>query len=50
MKTKLSISLDRALLARAEALIEEGRFRNKSHVLEYALKILMTKENKEELK
>jgi len=38
MKVKLSISMDKALVKEAEEVIEEGRFRNKSHIVEYALK------------
>ncbi len=38
MKTKLSISMDEGLLKEIEAHLEEGSFRNKSHIIEYALK------------
>lgn len=48
MKTKLSISMDEKLLKEAEVEINEGRFRNKSHIVEYALKSFLKKENKKE--
>ena len=38
MKAKLSITIEKDLEQEAEKVIEEGRFRNKSHLLEYALK------------
>jgi len=41
MKIKLSITVDHDLVKQAEAHIEEGRFRNKSHILEYALKTFL---------
>jgi len=44
MKTKLSISMDEKLLKEAEEAINEGRFRNKSHIVEYALKIFLRRE------
>ncbi len=44
MKTKLSISMDKELVRKAELIISEGKFRNKSHIVEYALKRFMEKE------
>ena len=44
MKTKLSISMDKELVKQAEDAIYEGRFRNKSHIVEYALKSFLRKE------
>lgn len=41
MKTKLSISMDKELVKLAEAKINEGSFRSKSHIIEYALKSLL---------
>lgn len=41
MKTKLSISLEEELVQQIEGIIQEGRFRNKSHILEYALKCFL---------
>lgn len=38
MKSKLSVSIDRNLIGVIEKLIGTGRFRNKSHVMEYSLK------------
>ncbi|MBU1202363.1 MAG: ribbon-helix-helix domain-containing protein [Nanoarchaeota archaeon] len=38
MKIKLSVSMDENVVRQAEEVIEEGRFRNKSHIIEYALK------------
>ena len=38
MKIKLSISMDEELMKLAEAQIKEGSFRNKSRIVEYALK------------
>lgn len=37
MKQKLSVSLNKATLDRVEALIQDGTFRNKSHVVEIAI-------------
>lgn len=38
MKIKLSVSMEKALVKKAEKIVNEGRFRNKSHIIEYALK------------
>ncbi|MBI1973053.1 ribbon-helix-helix protein, CopG family [Candidatus Woesearchaeota archaeon] len=38
MKIKLSISMEPEMVKKAEVLVKEGRFRNKSHIIEYALK------------
>ena len=46
MKQKLSISIEEELIKQLEEALAEGKFRNKSHVLEYALRQLL----KEELK
>jgi Arc/MetJ-type ribon-helix-helix transcriptional regulator len=43
MKTKLSISMDEELVKLAETIVKEGKFRNKSHIVEYALKKFMEK-------
>lgn len=37
MKQKLSVSLDKDLLKKIEMLVSTGRFRNKSHFVEYSL-------------
>ena len=41
MKEKLSISMDTRLVKSIESIVEEGRFRNKSHIIEYALKTFL---------
>lgn len=37
MKHKLSISIDRETLEEMEEVLVSGKFRNKSHVVEYAV-------------
>jgi len=37
MKTKLSITVDEDKVAVIEDIVSQGRFRNKSHIIEYAL-------------
>lgn len=37
MKDKISISIDNKNVREIERVVEEGRFRNKSHVIEYAV-------------
>lgn len=37
MKQKLSITIDEEKIEEIKKLIEEGRFRSKSHILEYSL-------------
>lgn len=46
MKSKLSITVDQPLVEEIEKRIAEGSFRNKSHVLEYALKCFLRGEGK----
>ncbi|MBR9693072.1 hypothetical protein GOV07_04035 [Candidatus Woesearchaeota archaeon] len=41
MKEKLSISMDYTLVRDIEGIVDEGRFRNKSHIIEYALKTFL---------
>lgn len=41
MKIKLSVSMEQDLVKQAEKIIQEGRFRNKSHIVEYALKLFL---------
>ena len=41
MKEKLSISMDHTLVRDIEGIVDEGRFRNKSHIIEYALKTFL---------
>jgi len=46
MKQKLSISIEKETIELVKELIKEGRFRNKSHILEYSLnKFLKGEEN-----
>ena len=46
MKQKLSITIEENTIKVLEKLLEEGRFRNKSHILEYSLnKFLKENEN-----
>ena len=37
MKAKLSIAMDALHVERIESLIQTGKFRNKSHAIEYAV-------------
>jgi len=37
MKQKMSISIERETVKLLEKLIEDGRFRNKSHLIEYSV-------------
>ncbi len=41
MKEKITISVEGSLLEKAQKEIVEGQFRNRSHILEYALKKLL---------
>ena len=45
MKTKLSVTVDREIVDEIVSQIESGRFRNKSHLIEYAVKKLLEEEN-----
>lgn len=46
MKQKISITIDEKKIKEIEALLKEGLFRNKSHILEYSLnKFLMENKN-----
>jgi len=47
MKQKLSITIDEEKIKLIEQLLAEGRFRNKSHILEYSLNKLLKEENKD---
>lgn len=37
MKKKLSITIDESTIKEIEGFLQEGRFRNKSHLIEYSL-------------
>ena len=45
MKKKLSVSIEEKMIALIENLSQDSRFRNKSHVVEYAVSKLMEEEN-----
>ncbi|MBI2654047.1 hypothetical protein HYX02_04515 [Candidatus Woesearchaeota archaeon] len=45
MKHKLSVTLDENLVYEILRAISSGKFRNKSHVVEYAVKKLLEVEN-----
>ncbi len=45
MKQKLNITIDEEKVKQIELLVASGRFRNKSHVLEYSLNKLLEVEN-----
>ncbi len=47
MKQKLSISIDEEKIKLVEKMLNDGKFRNKSHVIEYSLDKLL-KENEGE--
>ena len=44
MKQKISISIDEEKIKEIEEIIKQGRFRNKSHILEYSLNKLLKEE------
>ena len=37
MKQKLSITIDEELIKNIEKVVDSGRFRNKSHIIEFSL-------------
>lgn len=45
MKRKLSITVDEETIELLERHIKEGRFRNKSHVVEYSLNKFLRSKN-----
>jgi len=45
MKQKISISIDENKIKKIEELLKNGKFRNKSHVLEYSLDRLLEEKN-----
>ena len=49
MKQKISITIGEETVFDILKSIESGRFRNKSHVVEYAVKKLLDKETDKEL-
>jgi len=38
VKTKISITVDEVILGLLRSLLEDGKFRNRSHVIEYSLR------------
>ena len=45
MKSKISITLDNETVEKINSEIVNGRFRNKSHAVEFAVKKLLEEEN-----
>ena len=51
MKKKLSISIEERKISKIEDFMKDGQFRNKSHVIEFAVdKLIREKENDQEKK
>jgi len=48
MKQKLSITIEEDTLEKLGKYVSEGSFRNKSHVVEFALNLLVKQQNKTE--
>lgn len=46
MKQKITVTIDEEKVALIECMLKEGKFRNKSHIIEYSLDKLL-KEAKE---
>jgi Arc/MetJ-type ribon-helix-helix transcriptional regulator len=40
-KQKISVTIDKEMISLVESLLESGEFRNRSHVMEFALGKLM---------
>ena len=38
MKSKISITIDEHLITELDSTLEDGLFRNKSHIIEYAVR------------
>ncbi len=45
MKAKISITVEEELLKQLEEVLEEGLFRNKSHIIEYSVKKFIEAKN-----
>jgi len=45
MKVKISVSIEQATNAEVESKLAEGLYRNKSHLIEYAVKKLLEKKD-----
>ena len=46
MKQKISISIDEEKIKLLESLLKDGKFRNKSHIIEYSLNKFLQDEEK----
>jgi Arc/MetJ-type ribon-helix-helix transcriptional regulator len=46
MKQKLSITIEEDKIKLLEELLKEGKFRSKSHIMEYSLNKFLTEKNK----
>lgn len=50
MKSKISVTVDKKILEMIESKIDSGKFRNRSHVIEYGVKKLIEDEESGERK
>lgn len=48
MKQKISITIDEEKIKLIEKILEEGRFRNKSHIIEFSLNEFLKQNMQEE--
>lgn len=48
MKTKISVTVDEKIIKLIEEKISSGRFRNRSHVIEYGVKKLLEEKERED--
>ncbi len=46
MKQKISITVDQEMIKLIEEMLEDARFRNRSHVIEYSLKKFLKEQSK----
>ncbi|MBS3163249.1 hypothetical protein J4427_01000 [Candidatus Woesearchaeota archaeon] len=46
MKQKISVSMDEEKIKLIDSMLENGRFRNRSHVIEYSLEKLLKEEKR----
>lgn len=46
MKSKISVTIDNNLIDVIENMLDDGRFRNRSHIIEYSLKKFVEGRNK----
>lgn len=45
MKQKISITIDEEKITKIDNIVKQGKFRNRSHILEYSIDKFMEKEN-----